>query len=280
MSSPVAPRTDLSSLVHPRERVYFAISAIAGVLIYAVLILVMINSAEARSVLLLYGILGVIISLVVHGLMVGYFRGNAVRVSPRQFPRVHAMVAQHAASFGMKDAPDVFVLQSGGILNAFATRFLGRNFVVLYSDILALAEKRGADAVSFVVAHELAHLKRGHLTYRWLLLPSRVVPFLYGAYSRACEYTCDRFGAAVAPAGAVQGLLVLAAGGDLYEQVEPRLFAGQAETEGGFWTAVSEIFATHPHLSRRVGALLETGVSARESDAGAMRAVRQVAGAA
>jgi Zn-dependent protease with chaperone function len=101
-----------------------------------------------------------------------------------------------------------------------------------------MAEKRGEDAVSFVVAHELAHLKRGHLKWRWLLLPARIIPFLFGAYSRACEYTCDQFGAAVVPSGAVNGLLALAAGGELYEQVEPRLFAGQAETEDGFWTTI------------------------------------------
>jgi Zn-dependent protease with chaperone function len=266
MSSPVAPRSDLSSLVHPRERVYFALAALVGVLIYVILILVVMNNAQAAGVVITYGIMIVVGSLAVHGFMIGHFRGNAVRVSARQFPKVNAMVLQHAAEFGMSEAPDVFVLQSGGVLNAFATRFIGRNFVVLYSDILAMAEKRGEDAVSFVVAHELAHLKRGHLKWRWLLLPSRVVPFLYGAYSRACEYTCDRYGAAVVPNGAVSGLLALAAGGELYEQVEPRLFAGQAETEGGFWTTVAEIFATHPHLTNRVGALLQSGLAPRAAE--------------
>jgi len=41
--------------------------------------------------------------------------------------------------------------------------------------------------------------------------------------------------------------------------VEPRLFAAQATTEAGFWMSTSEIFASHPHLSKRVGALLQSG---------------------
>jgi Zn-dependent protease with chaperone function len=81
------------------------------------------------------------------------------------------------------------------------------------------------------------------------------VPFLGGAYSRGCEYTCDRYGNALEPDAGVDGLLVLAAGRDLYMQVDSNEFAAQRETEAGFFVNFAEVLATHPHLSRRVAAL-------------------------
>jgi Zn-dependent protease with chaperone function len=155
----------------------------------------------------------------------------------------------------MDETPAIFVLQSGGVLNAFATRFLGRNFVVLYSDVLALATQKGEKAVSFVLGHELGHVRRHHMTRRALLYPAMVFPFLNGAYSRACEYTCDRFGNALEPEGGVDGLLVLAAGRELYTHVNSAEYSGQRETETGFFVSFAEILSTHPNLPKRVAAL-------------------------
>ena len=195
-----------------------------------------------------------------HGIFIGRLRGNGVRVNARQFPALHRQVREHAAKLGMKSVPDVFVLQSGGVLNAFATRFFGRDFVVIYSDVLALAEERGEAAVGFIVAHELAHVARGHLRHRWLTMPGRLIPYLGAAYSRACEYTCDRFGAHCQPDGGVEGLLVLAAGRELYRKVDAREYARQVETETGFWVRRAELMSTHPNLPKRVAALLSAGM--------------------
>ena len=165
------------------------------------------------------------------------------------------MADRHSRRLGMDETPAIFVLQSGGVLNAFATRFLGRNFVILYSDVLALATQKSEKAVSFVVGHELGHVRRKHMTRRALLYPAMLFPFLGGAYSRACEYTCDRFGNALEPEGGVDGLLVLAAGRDLYTQVNSTEFINQRETEAGFFVRFAEILSTHPNLPKRVAAL-------------------------
>ena len=107
----------------------------------------------------------------------------------------------------LNPVPAIYVLQAGGLLNAFATRFLGRSFVVIYSDVLELAYMKGEAELAFVICHELAHIKRKHLAWRWFLYPSMLIPFLGAAYSRACEYTCDRFGAHYRPDGALGGFL-------------------------------------------------------------------------
>ncbi|MGH7580258.1 MAG: M48 family metallopeptidase, partial [Gemmatimonadales bacterium] len=182
-------------------------------------------------------------------------------VNERRFPMLHRAIQSHAHRLGLPRVPEVYVLESGGLLNAFATRFLGRNFIVVHSDVFELAMAESEAAVSFIVAHELGHLWRGHLNHRWLTAPGRFTPYLGKAYSRACEYTCDRVGAYCRPDGAIQGLLVLAAGKQLHHLVDVAEFAGQTETDRGFWVRRAERLSSHPHLPNRIAVLLKLGAA-------------------
>jgi Zn-dependent protease with chaperone function len=256
---PTDPRStrplNLPPLVHPKEKLYFGLCVVISVVIYAALAMVIRAGGQIAGTVIFYAVIIVLGYFVVHGLFLGHVRGNGIRVSKRQFPELMAMADAHSRRLGLDDTPDIFVLQSGGVLNAFATRFLGRNFVVLYSDVLALATQKGENAVSFVLGHELGHVQRKHMTRRALLYPAMLFPFLGSAYSRACEYTCDQFGNALEPMGGLDGLLVLAAGRDLYSQVNSNEYGNQRETETGFFVSLSEILSTHPNLTKRVAAL-------------------------
>jgi Zn-dependent protease with chaperone function len=246
---------DLQPLIHPKEKLYFGICVVVSIAVYIILANILLSGGEAAGALLFYLIVGIVVGFLFHSLFLGHVRGNGVRVSDRQFPELNAMADEHSRRLGMSETPAVFVLQSGGVLNAFATRFLGRNFVILNSDVLALATQKGEKAVSFVLGHELGHVRRKHMTRRAFLYPAMLFPFLSGAYSRACEYTCDRFGNALEPEGGVDGLLVLAAGRDLYTQVNSTEYGRQRETESGFFVRFAEILSTHPNLTKRVAAL-------------------------
>lgn len=138
------------------------------------------------------------------------------------------------------------------MLNAFATRFFGRNFIVLYSDILETAYEKGNKALEFVIAHEFGHIKRNHITKQLLTFPSRIIPFLNPAYSRACEYTCDNIGYSLCPEGAENGMLVLAAGKRLYSKVNKDEFVNSSNMEFGFWKWFAEIISSHPNLPKRI----------------------------
>ncbi len=237
----------MESLVNPKEKVYFGISLVISLLVYLTLVISIVGIA--------YIAIGAIIVVIMHGLFIGSLRGNGVRVSENQFPEVYRIATQLANQMGLNPVPAIYVLQAGGLLNAFATKFLGRTFVVIYSDMLELAYEKGESELAFVICHELAHIKRKHLTRRWLLYPAMLIPFLGVAYSRACEYTCDRFGARHRPDGAIGGLLVLAAGKKLYRNVNAQEFSKQADTERGFWVWYSEVLSSHPNLPKRVNAL-------------------------
>ncbi|HJQ10800.1 MAG TPA: M48 family metallopeptidase [Gemmatimonadaceae bacterium] len=252
-------RVHVEELVHPKEKIYFALCVIVSILIYYVLVRLILSGPQIAGPLIFYGIVFLVVYFVFHGVMIGRIRGNGIRVSEQQFPELMAMANEQSRRLGMEKTPDVFVLQAGGLLNAFATRFLGRNFVVLFSDVLALATQKGEKAVSFVLGHELGHVARKHMTKRALLYPAMIFPFLGSAYSRACEYTCDRVGNALEPQGSVDGLLVLAAGRDLYSRVNATEFANQRRTERGFFVRLAEILSTHPNLTKRVAVLDAAG---------------------
>lgn len=256
-----------SALVYPRERVLHALMLAVSLAVYAGLVLAALAAPEVGFTIVFYGLLVVLVAFMARGLAIGRLRGDAIRVSERQFPLLHRLVAAHARRLGLAEVPTVYVVESGGLLNAFATRFLGRDFVVVNSDVLELAMQRGEAAVGFIVAHELGHVWRGHLRRRWLLAPARLVPYLGAAYSRACEYTCDRVGAHCQPDGAVAGLLVIAAGKQLYGQVDVRAFAEQAAADDGFWVRRAELLSSHPRLPKRVAALLRAGAALPEGTA-------------
>lgn len=261
MSTAAGTLPPLSDLVYPKEKRYYAIMLAVSLIVYAALAYAILQAPGAVIPVAFYVVIGAIAYVLIHGMTLGRLRGSGIRVSPTQLPAVHQQIRQHAQTMGIEggDVPDVYVIASGGVLNAFATRFLGRDFVVIHADVLELAMQQGESAVGFIVAHELAHHKRGHLKRRWLTYPGHFVPYLGFAYSRACEYTCDAFAARCQPDGAVPGLLALAAGKQLFKTVNAEEFARQAKEENDFWVRRAEIFSTHPRLPKRVARALEIG---------------------
>lgn len=253
--------TSLTDLVYSRERILYGVMVVVSLGVYGGLVMWGLSRPETGASLLVYAILIPLIGWFAHGVALGRVRGNAVRVSDKQFPQLYRLTVAHARRLELKEVPAVYVLQSGGLLNAFATRFSGRDFVVINSDVLELALDQSEAAVGFIVGHELAHLWRGHLRHRWLTTPARFLPYLGSAYSRACEYTCDRIGAACQPEGAISGLLALAAGKQLHPHVDVREFAAQAEKDQSFWIRRAELMSSHPLLTKRVAALVKAGVA-------------------
>lgn len=249
--------TTINYEINSKENIYFYIKLFVSIVMYALMLygiisLISIDIPPQFYVFIFYAVIIFVFVALRLGLLIGYLKGNAVRITEFQFPDIHEIVVKQSAALGLPNTPHVYLLQAGGLLNAFATRFMGTNYVVIYSDVLEEAYENNLQTVEFIIGHELGHVKRKHVMKRVLLFPSVVIPFLGSAYSRACEFTCDNIGAALSPHGARNGLMVLVSGKRLYKKVNVEKFMNQHNREDGFWSWLSEKVSSHPMLSKRV----------------------------
>lgn len=232
----------------PSERPLLALMALSAAVIWSFLFLSVVGLA--------YAVMIALFLFVTHVAFVAHLRGSAVRLGPEQFPDLYRRVQELAARAGIRETPEAYVMQAGGVLNAMATKFLRSKMIVLFSDLLeACGENAGAR--DMIIGHELGHIKAGHLRWMWLLFPAHLVPFLGAAYSRAREYTCDRYGAALCgdPRAALVGLAILAAGGAHGPRVNLQAMARQREQMNTGWMTLGKWLGSHPPLCDRIGAL-------------------------
>lgn len=236
--------------INPKERFYFYTMSAISIAAYPLL------GYFEHSTLLLYVGISLTLQILFSVFFIGYIKGNAIKVTAKQFPDVFNILKQHSQTLELSKVPDMYIMQGNGVLNAFATRIKKRNIIVLYSDVFEMAYEGGIDAVSFIIGHELGHIKRNHVGF-WksiLTLPGQFIPFLNFAYSRGCEYTCDNIGYNLSPKGALNGLLILVAGKKLYKKVNLSNFVND-EDRSGFAYSFTEIFYTHPHMIKRLSAI-------------------------
>src|SRR5215471_5356476 len=205
---------------------------------------------------LVYGLMLGVLFFFAHMSLIAHLRGSSIKLGPNQMPELYGRVVELSGRIGLEKVPDVYLRQSGGLLNAFATRFGRARFVVLFSELVHACGDN-LNALDFIIAHELGHLHRGHLNWRWLVAPAHIIPFLGSAYSRACEYTCDRYGfqASNDPNRSLDGLCILAAGPQFAPYVNRQAFVAQRDDLNTAFMKLGQWFATHPPLAKRVAAL-------------------------
>ena len=237
------------ALRSPKESPLFVLGVIFSAIVWGVLTL------ATLGIGLVYAVFIAAFVLIAHALFLAHVKGNGVRISERQLPELHARVKAAAAKLGMSEVPEVYLLQHGGLLNAFATKLLSRKFVIIYSDLADQCED--PRQLDFIIGHELGHFAAGHLAWNAFLAPYQMFPLLGAAYSRAREYTCDRCGHAVTGNydASKRALVVLAAGGKHAGRVNLDAFIEQQSDTGGFWMGIHELVSSHPYLCKRVAEL-------------------------
>jgi Zn-dependent protease with chaperone function len=215
-----------------------------------------------------------------HVVSIAHIRGSGVRLGPNQFPELFRRVEVLAAQMGMESMPEAYLMEAGGTLNAFATKFLRSRLIVLYSDLLDACGEDSA-ARDMVIAHELGHIKAGHFRWLWFLAPGMLIPFLGTSYSQARELTCDRYGAALCgdPDGSLRGLAILAAGKDHGRLINVRDFAEQRRLLDTGWMTIGKWLSTHPPLCERIAAIRPSLLATLEpSSRGLLRALAIIGG--
>ena len=216
------------------------------------------------AIYLLVSIIGAIIfiflglfTLFIHAISMSHIQVNGVRLKENQFPELYKKVVVLSEKMELKKIPEVYVIESGGMLNAFATKIFGlfgKNVVVLYSDFVDVSLDSNGYEIDYVIAHELAHIKRNHIVKSLLVFPAMWIPFIGESYSRMAEYTCDRMAAYYTekPEEAINGLLVLAAGRRLYKKVNLTAYLEQYNEKKGVFVTLSELLSSHPPIPKRI----------------------------
>ena len=246
---------------HRKEKFYYKFKLFFSILFYlgvaAFITLAFVDSlfsGIAVSVGLLIIVANILLArAVAKGILIGIIQGNTVKLSETQYPEIYDIVKDQAQQLGLKEVPEVHIAY--GHFNAFVTKFARTKYLLLFSEVVETALKGDHEAIKFIIGHELAHLQRKHLSKGLLLAPSNFVPFLSLAYSRGCEYTCDRIGYHFSHRGALQGMLMLAAGKEVYAKINIEEFINDSVAQSGFWFWLSEKFLSHPHIVKRAKAI-------------------------
>ncbi len=236
------------NLVYKHEKSLKVISAVISITFWVLLVVGTIGIA------LIYGLLFYIAFLFAHSAFISHLKGGGIRISANQHPDINERLAHCCRTIGLDEIPECYLLRTS-TFNALATRFLGRNFVVLFADVID-ALRDHPDALNFYIGHELGHIHRKHLRWHWVLMPASILPLLGAAYRRAQEYTCDRYGLACSKdlATANVALLAIAAGDSRYASTSAEAFATQSHT-GGFWMSFHELTGDYPWLTKRVSSM-------------------------
>lgn len=242
-------------LRHPKEKLYRTICMVVGGLAWAGLLL-----GTAFSILLFLIPIAIVLWISEKFFQASIY-GNSVMVSENQYDKVYTMVKNTAKDLQLPHIPLTFVVNSDGMINAVAIKFLSKKYVLLFSSLLdILWNDENQDRLNVIVAHELAHHAAGHTNF-WvnlLMKPAMFIPFLGSAYSRSCELTADRIAASyINNEGAcVDSLVTLASGSrELVSQTNKEAFVSQEKMVPGFFGFLQEILSSHPRMTRRIIAI-------------------------
>jgi Zn-dependent protease with chaperone function len=202
------------------------------------------------------------------------FTASAVKVGPRQRPKLDKLYSEVLESMDWPERPDLYVAQTP-VANAMAVGF-DKPFIVLNSGALTLLDD---DERRVILGHELGHIISGHATYTTIaLLILRLgfsaipglglvalpVQLALMEWYRKAELSSDRAGllATQDPLASMRLFLRLAGGADAGDTVNLDEFLVQAreyETGGNFFDTILKFlnvaFQTHPFGTVRAAEL-------------------------
>jgi Zn-dependent protease with chaperone function len=195
----------------------------------------------------------------------GQLLGQAVKVGPTQFPRVHDLARQCAQELGIA-MPSIYIASSP-VLNAGTYGTNDDSFIVVHS---ALVDSFTDEELLSVIGHECGHIHNNHVVYltamhflrvmasvfvKWIVAPAMLA---LKAWSRRAEITCDRAGLLCSKNldTSTRALTKLAIGSSkLYEELNMEAFLDQYEEGKDDPGKYVELQASHPWIPKRVMAL-------------------------
>jgi hypothetical protein len=185
---------------------------------------------------------------------------ESIRVSATQLPQIHQVLVRHCTRLGI-ELPDLYL--SDGVEHTTSFAWHGRECIILSTHDYETCPESFDDIVDFMIARQVGNICLGHTRFRSELLKSFVapVPFLRGPLGQVRTYSCDRYGAFLAPR-AIRAVIVAATGDRLRDLVNLDAYLAQLD-EGvpeGWLTALLGLTRKRVPLAHRVLELRRAGL--------------------
>lgn len=195
----------------------------------------------------------------------GQMLGHAVKVGPRQFPRVYSLLERCAKTLDI--ATPALYIQNSPFINAMTYGTNDDSFIIVHS---ALIDHMTDEELLSVLGHECGHIHNDHVVYltalhylltiastlgEWVVRPAMLA---LSGWQRRAEITCDRAGLLCAgDLDVAQRALAKVALGStkLYDEMNVEAFMEQAEESREGIGRYAEITAHHPWLPKRLVAM-------------------------
>lgn len=237
-------------LIYKKEKPLFLIAAFLSAIFWIAL------TVGTFGIVLIYLLLGYLFFLFAHSVFISHLKGSGVRISNEQYPDLYEKLTRGCSKIGLDVIPEAYLLRTD-FFNALATKFLGRNFIVLFTDVVDALESQ-PNAIDFYIGHELGHIHRKHLTWSTFIIPASVLPVLGTALRRAEEYTCDRYGVACCQSEAdiKAAIAAIAAGDTRWKSINIDSYLHQTSCTNEFWMSFNELTSDYPWLTKRMAASL------------------------
>ena len=181
--------------------------------------------------------------------------GSGVHVSEDQFPEIHQCVTTLKARLDLQTDVEVYIVEAKAI-NASAAKYGRKNVVLLTDELIRGCLASGhPQALSFVIAHELAHIALNHTgAFRsWMARSSKKL-------GRLNEHSADSVAMALMGDKSISfhGILLLTVGSALLPYVNLASIARQAqEVAANKYSKKAEDTLTHPLLLNRLQRILK-----------------------
>lgn len=220
-----------------------------------------INGFPTELQLLIIGLVVIIAFPFGINLYYAKYRSRAIKITENNFPEIYKNIDEYSYKLGFKKAPEAFLIQQNGVMNAFSAFIVRKQYIEIDSDLFEIAyrEYNDLESINFIIAHELAHIKYKHATfsYNLFILFSTLIPIIGTTASRAREYSCDRLAQKVTGNSGVQAMFSLFAGKHLYKKIDVYDYLENSKDIRGFFVWCNNLMSTHPILPKRIRALVK-----------------------
>lgn len=254
---------------------------VLGLTITAVLLVIALTATATLCTSVIFISIAVLISYYASQSAHRQLVNHAQHVTPNSGPEIYPII-QTCTQRIQPGEVDVFVAPSRQ-LNAYTFGLSEPKAVVLYSSLFQVMDQ---DELSFILGHELGHIRLGHTWLNTLIggmagipSPSSASALLMLAFlwwNRMCEYSADRAGllACKKPEKAISALIKLVAGQKGLTREGMELAYSKIDAEDDTLIgSINEALGSHPMLIRRIQQIRQYASSNQYS-----RLISQVSG--